>query len=83
MASLTVPVIDISPLYSNDSFAIDEIDRKISKACEEWGFFYAINHGVDLELVQRAVDLGLEFFNLPKDVKNMVVRSEVCKINSI
>lgn len=70
-----MPIIDISLLNSNGS--TDEIDRQINKACEEWGFFYVINHGVDLQLIQQAVDLGLEFFNLPKDVKNLVARSEV------
>ncbi|XP_037046351.1 probable 2-oxoglutarate-dependent dioxygenase At3g111800 [Bradysia coprophila] len=74
MGSLSVPIIDISSLNSNNS--TDEIDRQIHKACEEWGFFYVINHGVDLELIQQAVDLGLEFFNLPKELKNMVARSE-------
>lgn len=75
MGSLSVPIIDISSLNSNNS--TDELDKQISKACEEWGFFYAVNHGVDLELIQQAVDLGLEFFKLPKEQKNLVARSEV------
>lgn len=75
MTGLSVPIIDISQLHANTS--TDEIDRQISKACEEWGFFYVINHGVDLQLIQQAVDLGLEFFNLPKDLKNKVARTEV------
>lgn len=74
---LSVPIIDISLLGS--SISIDEIDRQISEACEEWGFFYAVNHGVDLKLIQQAVDLGIEFFNLPKALKNLVARTEVCK----
>lgn len=71
---LSVPIIDISGLNSNNT---NEVDRLISKACKEWGFFYAINHGVDLKLVNQAVDLGLEFFRLPKEFKNTVARTEV------
>lgn len=80
MASLSVPIIDISLLNLSNSTSIDEIDRQISKACEEWGFFYVINHGVDLKLIQQAVDLGKEFFKLPKDLKNEVARSEVSEL---
>ncbi len=78
-----MPIIDISLINSNNSTAIDEIDRQISKACEEWGFFYVINHGVDLKLIQRAVDLGLEFFNLPIEMKNMVARTEVRRMSAL
>lgn len=79
MGSLSVPIIDISLFNLNDSTLTNDIDQQISKACEEWGFFYVINHGVDLKLIQQAVDLGLEFFNLPKDLKNVVARTEVSK----
>jgi len=76
MKNLSVPIIDISGLNLNNSTLANEVDTQIRKACEEWGFFYAINHGVDLSLIERATDLGLEFFNLPKDFKNTVARSE-------
>lgn len=79
MGNLSVPIIDISGLFANNA---NEVDRQISKACEEWGFFYAVNHGVDLKLIQRTIDLGLEFFHLPKDFKNTVARSEVSILNS-
>lgn len=77
MESLSLPIIDISGLNSDDFASIHLVDQQISKACEEWGFFYAINHGVDPKLIQRATDLGLEFFHLSKDFKNTVARTEV------
>lgn len=79
MVNLSVPIIDISGLRSNDPPVIDKVDQQISEACEQWGFFYVINHGVDLELIQRATDVGLEFFHLSKDLKNSVARTEVSR----
>lgn len=78
MGNLSVPIIDISGLFTNNSC---EVDQQIKKACEEWGFFYVVNHGVDLKLIQRAIDLGLEFFHLQKDFKKLVARSEVSVSN--
>lgn len=81
MGNLSVPIIDISGLFSSNASSTDEVDRQIAKACEEWGFFYAVNHGVDAKLIQKAIDLGIEFFHLPKDFKNKVVRREVSTSN--
>ena len=35
---------------------------KISQACEEYGFFHIINHGVPKELCQKVMAVVTEFF---------------------
>ncbi|MBD2302697.1 isopenicillin N synthase family oxygenase [Nostoc sp. FACHB-190] len=56
-----IPIIDISALVTESS------DRhltatKIGQACREYGFFYIIGHGVDIDLQQRLEDCSREFF---------------------
>lgn len=43
-----VPRIDVSPLYGNDINAKMEVARVIDSASRGSGFFYAVNHGIDV-----------------------------------
>ena len=43
-----VPVIDISPLFGDDTTAKQKVAAQIGQACRSPGFFYAANHGVDV-----------------------------------
>ncbi|XP_007025079.2 PREDICTED: gibberellin 2-beta-dioxygenase isoform X1 [Theobroma cacao] len=40
------------------------------KACEEYGFFKLVNHGVPMEFMIRLETEALRFFNLPQSVKD-------------
>lgn len=80
MDSLGVPIIDISSLVNNKNDHGEGIKaniRKISDACEQWGFFYIVNHGVDIKFIEKTIELGLKFFKMPKDFKKKVARREV------
>ncbi|KAK6124135.1 hypothetical protein DH2020_042108 [Rehmannia glutinosa] len=48
---------------------VSELD-KLHKACQEWGFFQVINHGVDYEVIEIMKLEIKEFFNLPIEEKN-------------
>ncbi|CAI9756312.1 unnamed protein product [Fraxinus pennsylvanica] len=41
--------------------------KKIAQACEEYGFFQIINHGVPSELCQKMIDSVIDFFSLPPE----------------
>ncbi|XVE88379.1 hypothetical protein DITRI_Ditri19aG0065200 [Diplodiscus trichospermus] len=56
-----IPVIDL-----NDP----EAKTLIVKACEEYGFFKLVNHGVPLEFMTRLEAEALRFFNLPQSEKD-------------
>ncbi|XP_051146644.1 2-oxoglutarate-dependent dioxygenase 19-like [Andrographis paniculata] len=66
---LSIPTVDLSLLASDDpdqkSNAVQELDR----ACQEWGFFMVINHGVPEPLIKAMIDAADEFFNLPEEEK--------------
>ncbi|CAH2067816.1 unnamed protein product [Thlaspi arvense] len=61
--SSPIPVIDISD---------PESKHALVKACEDFGFFKVINHGVPSELVSVLEYEAVEFFSLPKSEKTQV-----------
>ncbi|XP_073028797.1 protein DOWNY MILDEW RESISTANCE 6-like [Primulina eburnea] len=58
-----VPVIDLG--CEDKSLTI----KKIGHACQEYGFFQVINHGVSMEAVNRVLEVAHEFFSLPVEEK--------------
>lgn len=56
MSYIDVPIIDVSPLSGNDIDAKMDIANQIRRACRGMGFFYAANHGVDIEKLQDIAD---------------------------
>lgn len=53
-----LPIIDLSGERS-------KVSSLIVKACEEFGFFKVINHGVGEDVVGRMEDQSLQFFRKP------------------
>ncbi|XP_062201068.1 2-oxoglutarate-dependent dioxygenase 11-like [Phragmites australis] len=62
-----LPMIDMSRLL-NPEFSEEEI-AKLGSACEHWGFFQLVNHGVDGGLLQQVKADIAEFFSLPLEEK--------------
>ncbi|XP_078446458.1 flavanone 3-hydroxylase [Wolffia australiana] len=46
-----------------------ELRRQIAQACEEWGIFQVVDHGVDPALIKDMAKLSKEFFDLPAEEK--------------
>lgn len=46
-----------------------EICDKIVKACEDWGIFQVVDHGVDTKLLSEMTRLARQFFDLPTEEK--------------
>ena len=59
LPSDSIPIIDLNDHDIDDGQGPSPLVSKISQACEEYGFFQIINHGVPRELCQKvlAVDL--------------------------
>ncbi|XP_051196280.1 2-oxoglutarate-dependent dioxygenase 11 isoform X1 [Lolium perenne] len=68
--SYTLPTIDMSRLI-NPEFSQEEL-AKLGSACEHWGFFQLVNHGVDEVLSQQIKADVSEFFSLPLEEKSAV-----------
>eukprot|EP00270_Netrium_digitus_P005549 TRINITY_DN1739_c0_g1_i3.p1 TRINITY_DN1739_c0_g1~~TRINITY_DN1739_c0_g1_i3.p1 ORF type:complete len:346 (+),score=92.87 TRINITY_DN1739_c0_g1_i3:87-1124(+) len=51
------------------SLGKEETARALRQACEEVGFFYLINHGLDLQLQEKVFEQCRLFFSLPLEEK--------------
>lgn len=72
-----VPVIDLASLLEPSEVRTRELGvvRQIGKACEEWGFFQVINHGIPAELMEEVLETSRIFFEYPAQEK-MKVRTQ-------
>ncbi|XP_073029990.1 protein LATERAL BRANCHING OXIDOREDUCTASE 1-like [Primulina eburnea] len=73
-----IPLIDLSPLKSSyDVNDLASLASEIGDACEKWGFFQVINHGVPLKCREKIESASRKFFALPREEKRKVSRDEV------
>ncbi|WVZ87541.1 hypothetical protein U9M48_034164 [Paspalum notatum var. saurae] len=61
-----VPVVSLDGI---DGARRAEIRARVAAACEGWGIFQVVDHGVDAALVADMARLAREFFALPPDEK--------------
>jgi len=66
-SATAIPIIDLSKLY--DPQSSHEECSKLGSACQQWGFFQLINHGVPDEVICNLREDIAEFFNLPLETK--------------
>lgn len=64
-----IPVIDFSLLTAGKPHQRAQAVMDLGKACEEWGFFMLVNHGVPEKLRNELMDVAKGFFDLPAEVK--------------
>ena len=70
-----VPVIDLGPLRASPVPPPSLVDE-VASACERWGFFQVVNHGVNEELRARAEEQQRAFFvGCGDDVKQPLRRT--------
>ncbi|KAF3003360.1 hypothetical protein E8E14_004001 [Neopestalotiopsis sp. 37M] len=64
-----LPRIDISRAYSSDPQDRRQLATEVNDAFTNVGFFYAVNHGVEPEIVADIFAAMRRYFALPEDVK--------------
>nr|CAB3495275.1 unnamed protein product [Digitaria exilis] len=65
-STMAIPVIDLNKLLDPQSL---EECVKLASACENWGFFQLINHGVPDEVTDNLMNDIAEFFEQPLEAK--------------
>ncbi|KAF0928707.1 hypothetical protein E2562_006130 [Oryza meyeriana var. granulata] len=65
--NMSIPIIDLNKLLSPQSS--EEECVKLRSACQYWGFFQLINHGVPDEVIANLRNNLVEFFSQPLDAK--------------
>lgn len=75
---LDIPVFDLAVLQHQASSGDEtrdavmlrgELVNAVAKACQTWGFFQILNHGVDQSLIDRCEEQAHRMFELPLEVK--------------
>ena len=72
----SVPVIDISELLiDSSSAAAASAVEQIAQACQSWGFFQIVNHGISAEQIKKVWQQTHALFALPVEEKLAIVRN--------
>eukprot|EP00897_Mesotaenium_endlicherianum_P005557 jgi/Mesen1/5029/ME000025S04436 len=70
-----IPVIDLTYLHDSDKSKSEQVIKAVGRACEEWGFFQVVNHGVSIQQFEVLKEQAAAFFSLPLEQKRLVKRS--------
>jgi len=65
-----IPLIDIAALIEHGETEL--VGEKLLSAALNTGFFYIENHGIDPQIIERAITASQNFFNLTKEEKQRV-----------
>jgi isopenicillin N synthase-like dioxygenase len=68
-AARMIPVIDYGPYFAGVPGALESVAAEVAHACENVGFFYALNHGVSDDTIERAFAASRQFHALPLEQK--------------
>ncbi|GLJ11991.1 hypothetical protein SUGI_0181580 [Cryptomeria japonica] len=72
-SEIELPLVDLDLLNSEQGRS--KLTKIIREACEDWGFFNVINHGVDSDLIQAIDSVSRDLFTLPAEIKEKAVFS--------
>jgi isopenicillin N synthase-like dioxygenase len=67
-----LPIIDISPLLSDDRAQWQPVIEQIDNACRELGFFYVTGHGVPQQQFDLIESMASSLFSLPIQDKQAI-----------
>lgn len=69
---MPLPIIDISPLYSDDRNDWKVVVNQIDHACRDLGFFYIVGHGISDDQFEHMTSMASAFFSLPLEQKQSI-----------
>ncbi|XP_027070034.2 probable 2-oxoglutarate-dependent dioxygenase SLC1 [Coffea arabica] len=74
--SLQLPVIDLSGLHGPRR---SQVVRSLASACENYGFFQVVNHGIPNEVISNMMDVTKRFFELPSAEREKYMSADMSK----
>ncbi|XP_059076898.1 S-norcoclaurine synthase 1-like [Cryptomeria japonica] len=66
---LDIPIIDMGMFLRDSDLCRQKELENLGTACQQWGFFQVVNHGVPLSLLEKMKDIVREFIQLPLEEK--------------
>ncbi|XVF76333.1 hypothetical protein PTKIN_Ptkin13bG0258100 [Pterospermum kingtungense] len=73
-SKLKLPVIDFAELLGPNR---SQVLNSLSSACEEYGFFQVVNHGIPSEVIRSMIDVSSRFFGLPYEERTKYMSSDM------
>lgn len=73
-----IPVIDLKGNLEVSSFEADIIDR-VRNACENWGFFQLINHGIPINIMDETLNGVRRFHEQDTEAKKQLYTRDLSK----
>lgn len=64
-----LPKIDMRRMFSDNLEDRKELAAEVGAACRDVGFFYAVNHGVDQQVLDDTFEAVKRYFDLPTEIK--------------
>ncbi|RDY03863.1 1-aminocyclopropane-1-carboxylate oxidase-like 1, partial [Mucuna pruriens] len=77
-SKLSVPVIDLQDIHNNPAL-LKEAVTKIRSACQEWGLFQVINHGIPVTVMDEMIDGIRRFHEQDTDVRKQFYSRDLNK----
>ncbi|KAK2971803.1 hypothetical protein RJ640_018492, partial [Escallonia rubra] len=65
----SIPIIDFSLLTSGTLYQRSKVIDDLGRACQDWGFFMVVNHGVPETLMKAVIGACNDFFYLTEEEK--------------
>ncbi|KAI5668737.1 hypothetical protein M9H77_18590 [Catharanthus roseus] len=65
-----IPIID----FSSTDLDEKKLAESIVDASCKWGIFQIVNHGIPLDVIKRLQKVGIEFFELPQEEKEVYAK---------
>ncbi|CAI9107651.1 OLC1v1007059C1 [Oldenlandia corymbosa var. corymbosa] len=72
-----IPIIDLRKIDGHDDRS--ETIQQIIKACRHFGFFQVIHHGISESLMEEAMSVIREFFQMPGEYKSTYYSTDMNK----
>ncbi|XP_034694431.1 protein DMR6-LIKE OXYGENASE 2-like [Vitis riparia] len=73
--NLNLPVIDFAELQGSNR---SQVLKSIANACEEYGFFQLVNHGISSDIISSMIDASQRFFDLPMEERAKYMSADMC-----
>ncbi len=64
-----IPVLDLEPFLAGEAGAAERLASELRFTQENIGFYFVVNHGVDMALIRKGYDQLKKFFALPMEEK--------------